>query len=77
MDCNCDSTLLGLSERCAQIEYTVPKCSEGESECVHRAEDVASIPDGGDVIFAVGHQHNGGMGATLLKEVFWSFCPHM
>ncbi|CAM6099832.1 unnamed protein product [Calypogeia fissa] len=50
------------------IEYTVPKCAEEASECIHTAESLAFLRDGGDVIYAVAHQHRGGIGSTLYNE---------
>lgn len=52
-----------------QIEYTVPKCLEGESKCIHAKESFAFLPYGGDVVYAVAHQHSGGVGSSLYNEV--------
>ncbi|CAM6095215.1 unnamed protein product [Calypogeia fissa] len=54
-------------DKCA-VEYTVPKCGNEENACVHKEENINFLPTGGDVIYAVAHQHAGGLGSTLYKS---------
>ncbi|XP_019167419.1 PREDICTED: uncharacterized protein LOC109163135 [Ipomoea nil] len=58
--------------RC-QIEYRVDACSAAAAaaaadECVHSKSLTVSLPKGGDLIYAVAHQHVGGAGSTLFGE---------
>lgn len=57
-----------------EVEYTVPKCPEGESNCIHKAENVNFFPVGGDVVYGVAHQHSGGIGSTLYNEDGTEIC---
>lgn len=47
----------------------MPKCAEGASKCIHTAYNEAFLPVGGNVIYAVAHQHAGGLGSTLHNGV--------
>nr|GMD33902.1 uncharacterized protein LOC109163058 [Ipomoea batatas] len=53
-----------------QIEYQVEACSAATptDECVHSKSLTVSLPKGGDLIYAVAHQHIGGVGSTLFGE---------
>lgn len=55
--------------RC-QIEYRVPSCTDGTAinECIHTKEAEVVLPRGGYVIYAVAHQHTGGIGAVLYGQ---------
>eukprot|EP00252_Welwitschia_mirabilis_P020107 TRINITY_DN484_c0_g1_i3.p1 TRINITY_DN484_c0_g1~~TRINITY_DN484_c0_g1_i3.p1 ORF type:complete len:416 (+),score=68.16 TRINITY_DN484_c0_g1_i3:301-1548(+) len=53
-----------------KVEYDVPRCS-GESvnnDCIHTYEANLVMPKGGDVIYAVSHQHAGGIGSMLYAQ---------
>nr|GMD35600.1 uncharacterized protein LOC109163135 [Ipomoea batatas] len=53
-----------------QFEYGVDACSAAAAtdECVHSKSLTVSLPNGGDLIYAVAHQHVGGVGSTLFGE---------
>nr|GMD32479.1 Protein kinase UbiB [Ipomoea batatas] len=52
------------------IEYGVDACSAAAAtdECVHSKSLTVSLPKGGDLIYAVAHQHTGGVGSSLFGE---------
>lgn len=53
------------------VEYDVPSCASenvGTAVCVHTQETAMEIPVGGDVIYAVAHQHAGGIGAAIYGQ---------
>ena len=55
-----------------QIEYQVEECSSGnqaKNDCVHVQVAKQILPRGGDIVFGVGHQHSGGIAASLHGEV--------
>jgi len=55
-----------------QIEYQVEECSSGnqaKNDCVHVQVAKQILPPGGDIVFGVGHQHSGGIAASLHGEV--------
>lgn len=53
-----------------QVEYEVPACDHGtNSACVNHHHTIAAVPEGGDIILAVLHQHVGGMGGILSDDV--------
>lgn len=60
-----------------KVEYTVPKCAEGETNCVHKHENLNFLPNGGDVVYAVGHQHTGGLGSSLYNEDGTEICTSL
>ena len=51
------------------VEYDVEECSATEkrakSDCVHVKETKQVLPRGGDLVYAVAHQHAGGIGSSL------------
>ncbi|KAM7480227.1 hypothetical protein LguiA_028440 [Lonicera macranthoides] len=61
----------GLTARhICQIEYQVDSCDSGmvNDGCTDKRRVSLSIPTGGDVIYAVAHQHAGGIGSALYGE---------
>ncbi|KAL8497359.1 hypothetical protein ACS0TY_020880 [Phlomoides rotata] len=52
------------------VEYDVESCGAGvdKNGCVHSKNASISLPRGGDVIYAVGHQHTGGIVTALYGE---------
>ena len=53
-----------------QIEYNIPTCaSVNDSVCIHTQQSSMEVPIGGDVIYAVAHQHAGGIGAAIYGQV--------
>jgi hypothetical protein len=51
-----------------QLEYTVEACSpesRATNDCVDVKVTKEVLPRGGDVVYAVGHQHAGGTGTSL------------
>lgn len=54
-----------------QIEYEVESCSAAVANngCIHTKKISVTLPNGGNVIYGVAHQHAGGVGSTLLGEV--------
>ncbi|KAM3232695.1 hypothetical protein T459_33176 [Capsicum annuum] len=64
-----ESTGLVSRHHC-QIEYEVESCSAAVANngCIHTKKTSVTFPNGGDVIYAVAHQHPGGVGSTLLGE---------
>eukprot|EP01018_Ginkgo_biloba_P017797 Gb_10107 [translate_table: standard] len=62
-----------------QIEYDVPKCVSGSPsiQCIDTNEATMVIPQGGDVIYAVAHQHTGGIGSTLYGQDGREICSSL
>lgn len=62
-----------------KIEYDIPSCAAGnnEADCVYTQESAMVIPDGGDVIYAVAHQHAGGIGAVIYGEDGREICTSL
>nr|XP_034599192.1 uncharacterized protein LOC117860084 isoform X1 [Setaria viridis]TKW11452.1 hypothetical protein SEVIR_6G234700v2 [Setaria viridis] len=63
--------LEGKSEPECKVEYTVEACSSenrARNECVDVKVTQEVLPRGGDVVYAVGHQHTGGLGTSLHGE---------
>lgn len=55
-----------------QIEYTVESYGAIMNHgCIDNKRTKLSLPNGGYVIYAVAHQHTGGVGSTLYGEVFF------
>ena len=55
-----------------QVEYTVEECSSenrARNDCVDMKVTKEVLPRGGDIVFAVGHQHSGGIGTSLHGQV--------
>ncbi|CAO2201791.1 unnamed protein product [Urochloa humidicola] len=67
-----DTALLdGKSEPDCKVEYTVEECSSenrARNECVDVKVTKEVLPRGGDIVYAVGHQHAGGTGTSLHAE---------
>ncbi|TKW11453.1 hypothetical protein SEVIR_6G234800v4 [Setaria viridis] len=67
-----DTALLeGKSEPECKLEYTVEECSpesRARNDCVDVKVTKEVLPRGGDVVYAVGHQHAGGVGTSLHGE---------
>ncbi|CAO2184468.1 unnamed protein product [Urochloa humidicola] len=67
-----DTALLdGKSEPDCKVEYTVEECSSenrARNECVDVKVTKEVLPRGGDIVYAVGHQHAGGIGTSLHGE---------
>ncbi|CAO2207421.1 unnamed protein product [Urochloa humidicola] len=67
-----DTALLdGKSQPDCKVEYTVEECSSenrARNECVDVKVTKEVLPRGGDVVYAVGHQHAGGIGTSLHGE---------
>ncbi|CAH9110515.1 unnamed protein product [Cuscuta epithymum] len=60
-----------------KIEYNVDSCSAAVANdelCVHTQSARSSLPNGGDVIYGVAHQHTGGVGSTLYGEDGRTIC---
>ncbi|KAH7302279.1 hypothetical protein KP509_23G063800 [Ceratopteris richardii] len=63
-----DSTFEGST---CKVEYDVSPCSSeeiGTSECIHTQESTMEVPIGGEVVYAVAHQHKGGVGAAIYGQ---------
>lgn len=62
-----------------QVEYDVAPCSAGSppSECIDTREAHMAIPRGGDVIYAVAHQHTGGLGSVLYGQDGREICSSL
>ncbi|PUZ52456.1 hypothetical protein GQ55_6G271300 [Panicum hallii var. hallii] len=64
-----DTALLdGKPEPGCKVEYTVEACSSenrAKNDCVDMKVTKEALPRGGDIVFAVGHQHSGGIGTSL------------
>jgi len=62
-----------------QVEYDVAPCSAGSppSDCIHTHEAHMVIPRGGDVIYAVAHQHTGGVGSVLYGQDGREICSSL
>ncbi|CAO2162575.1 unnamed protein product [Urochloa humidicola] len=67
-----DTALLdGKFEPDCKVEYTVEECSSenrARNECVDVKVTKEVLPRGGDIVYAVGHQHAGGTGISLHGE---------
>ncbi|OIT30011.1 PREDICTED: uncharacterized protein LOC109210590 [Nicotiana attenuata] len=59
-----------MSRHHCQIEYDVESCASAVANagCVHKKKISVTLPNGGDVIYGVAHQHSGGTGSTLHGE---------
>ncbi|XP_043691376.1 uncharacterized protein LOC122642042 isoform X2 [Telopea speciosissima] len=65
-----DSARLGALHGC-QVEYEVESCGANglaNNGCVDTKKASIVMPHGGSVIYAVAHQHSGGVGSTLYGE---------
>nr|GMC79813.1 uncharacterized protein LOC109186451 [Ipomoea batatas] len=62
-----------------QIEYYVESCSAAvaNDKCVHTQSASVILPSGGDVIYAVAHQHTGGIGSTLYGHDGRTICSSL
>ncbi|RLN05522.1 uncharacterized protein C2845_PM13G24070 [Panicum miliaceum] len=64
-----DTALLdGKPDPDCKVEYTVEECSSenrAKNDCVDMKVTKEVLPRGGDIVFAVGHQHSGGIGTSL------------
>ncbi|CAO2200947.1 unnamed protein product [Urochloa humidicola] len=67
-----DKALLqGKSEPACNVEYQVEECSpedRAKNDCVHVEMAKQVVPRGGDIVYAGGHQHVGGLGTSLHGE---------
>ncbi|CAO2189330.1 unnamed protein product [Urochloa humidicola] len=67
-----DKALLqGKSEPACNVEYQVEECSPEDrtkNDCVHVEMAKQVVPRGGDIVYAGGHQHVGGLGTSLHGE---------
>ncbi|CAL4940218.1 unnamed protein product [Urochloa decumbens] len=67
-----DKALLqGKSEPACNVEYQVEECSaenRAKNDCVHVQMAKQVVPRGGDIVYAGGHQHVGGLGTSLHGE---------
>ncbi|GLJ46263.1 hypothetical protein SUGI_0974930 [Cryptomeria japonica] len=74
-----DVTYNGEQSGC-QVEYDVPQCSAAShspGDCVDIREANMVIPQGGDVIYAVAHQHIGGVGSALYGQDGREICTSL
>ncbi|RLM61384.1 uncharacterized protein C2845_PM14G19560 [Panicum miliaceum] len=63
-----EALLQGKSKPDCMLEYTVEECSSesrARNDCVDVKVAKEVLPRGGDVVYAVGHQHAGGIGTSL------------
>nr|GMC68614.1 uncharacterized protein LOC109186452 [Ipomoea batatas] len=62
-----------------QVEYYVESCSVAvaNDKCVHTKSASVILPSGGDVIYAVAHQHAGGIGSTLYGQDGRTICSSL
>jgi len=61
-----------------QVEYTVEECSSenrAKNDCVDVKVTKEVLPHGGNIVFAVGHQHAGGIGTSLHGQVASTYIP--
>ncbi|OAE20519.1 hypothetical protein AXG93_948s1260 [Marchantia polymorpha subsp. ruderalis] len=60
-------------------EYDITKCTKGtpHEECIHTLQSVEGLPMGGDLIFAVLHQHSGGLGGRVFNEAGDKICESL
>jgi hypothetical protein len=68
-----EESITDNSRHICQIEYQVDSgensvIEESDSSCTNKRKVSLSIPTGGDVIYAVAHQHTGGIGSALYGE---------
>ncbi|KAL6175138.1 hypothetical protein ACLB2K_051781 [Fragaria x ananassa] len=57
-----------------RVEYNVEPCSTVDAvndQCFHNQQAVITMPTGGYIVYGVAHQHTGGLGATLYREVLF------
>lgn len=55
-----------------QVEYDIEPCSAtdvADHECINTKRISLTMPTGGYVIYGVAHQHSGGIGSALSREV--------
>ncbi|CAH9082919.1 unnamed protein product [Cuscuta europaea] len=60
-----------------KIEFNVDSCSAdvaNDELCIHTRTAISSLPIGGDLIYAVAHQHTGGVGSALYGEDGRTLC---
>ncbi|XP_018625229.1 uncharacterized protein [Nicotiana tomentosiformis] len=59
-----------MSRHHCQIEYDVESCATAVANAgrVHKKKISVTLPNGGDVVYGVAHQHSGGTGSTLRGE---------
>ncbi|XP_019191979.1 PREDICTED: uncharacterized protein LOC109186451 [Ipomoea nil] len=62
-----------------QVEYYVESCSDAvvNDKCVHTKSASVILPSGGDVIYAVAHQHAGAIGSTLYGQDGRTICSSL
>ncbi|CAL4923378.1 unnamed protein product [Urochloa decumbens] len=67
-----DKALLqGKSEPACHVEYQVEECSpekRAKNDCFHVQMAKQVVPRGGNIVYASGHQHAGGLGTSLHGE---------
>ncbi|TVU04840.1 hypothetical protein EJB05_47977 [Eragrostis curvula] len=76
-----DSALLeGKTEPACKVEYQVEECSSenrAKNDCVDVMVTKQVLPRGGDIVFGKGHQHPGGIGASLHAQDGRLLCASM
>jgi hypothetical protein len=58
-----------------QVEYQVESCSASgmaDNGCTDTKRTILTMPTGGSVIYGAAHQHSGGIGSTLYREVIFA-----
>ncbi|XP_019191682.1 PREDICTED: uncharacterized protein LOC109186203 [Ipomoea nil] len=62
-----------------EVEYYVESCSDAvvNDKCVHTKSASVILPSGGDVIYAVAHQHAGAIGSTLYGQDGRTICSSL
>ncbi|BBN07095.1 hypothetical protein MPTK1_4g00960 [Marchantia polymorpha subsp. ruderalis] len=73
------SYFLDATDTRASGEYDITKCTKGtpHEECIHTLQSVEGLPMGGDLIFAVLHQHSGGLGGRVFNEAGDKICESL
>ncbi|XP_020247133.1 uncharacterized protein LOC109824914 [Asparagus officinalis] len=69
----------GASSSC-KIEYQVDQCEPQtvhSGKCVDTKKAIVIIPKGGDIVYAVGHQHSGGLGSSVYGQDGRVLCTSM
>jgi hypothetical protein len=58
-----------------QVEYEVESCTSTDAAgngCIDIKRNSVTMPTGGYVVYAVAHQHAGGIGSTLYGQVIFN-----
>jgi hypothetical protein len=71
-----DVTVLQITRiSLVQVEYAVESCTATDAAgngCIDIKRNSLTMPTGGYVIYAVAHQHAGGIGSTLYGQVIFN-----